>query len=197
MTATRAAARIPGLLVAGLLAAACGGSAPCALCDAVAAKDLGRARQVLQDGAAVDRVSWELAVTSLANGETEGEALVGLLAASGADPNHRLSSPGSARRGAMNPSGARSAAGIIAGNTADPAVIEAMLQHGLDVKGAAGAEALTAAAAATHTAVVERLLAAGVPVNATAEGRTALSYAIETRHRPTIAALERAGALEW
>ena len=176
---------------------ACGAAEPCPLCDAIEARDVARAQDALQGGVKVDRVSWELAVTSLGNGDTEGAALVALLAKHGADPNHRIAATGSARRGALNPSGSTAVAGIIAGNTGDVGIFDALIANGLDVAGAPGAEALVAASAARHPEVVARLLAAGVPVNAVVEGQTALAVAIQTRHLATISALERAGGLEW
>lgn len=184
------------MLVAAL-SSACQPAAPCVLCDAVEAKDVARVQETLRDGAAVDRVSWELAVTSLSNGDAEGERLVALLAAAGADPNHRIAAAGSARRGAMTPSGSTAVAATIALNTEEVAIVDALVTHGLDVKGATGAEALAAAAGVAHAGVVARLLAAGVPVNAVVEGQTALARAVQTRHRPTIAAIEQAGGLEW
>lgn len=194
---TRRAVWVAGGVIAAAFGAACGSSAPCPLCDAVEARDVARVREVLQAGAAVDRVAWELAVTSLSNGDAEGTALVSALATHGADPNHRVAAAGSARRGAMSPSGATAVAGTIARNTSDLAVIDALIRHGLDVKGEPGAAALSGAAVAGHTAVVERLLAAGVPVNATSEGETALSHAIQRRDLAAIAVLEKAGGLEW
>lgn len=190
-------ARLARVLLVATLASACQPAAPCVLCDAVEAKDVARVQDALRRGATVDRVSWELAVTSLGNGDAEGAPLVALLAAAGAGPNHRIAAAGSARRGAMNPSGSTAVAAIIALNTEDVAIVDALVTHGLDVKGAPGAEALTAAASVAHTGVVTRLLAAGVPVNAVADGQTALARAIQTRHRPTIAAIEQSGGLEW
>lgn len=188
---------LAGVLLVAALEGACQPAAPCVLCDAVEAKDVARVQDALRGGATVDRVSWELAVTSLSNGDAEGAALVALLAAAGGDPNHRIAAVGSARRGAMNPSGSTAVAAIIAGHSEDAAIVEALVEHGLDVKGATGAEALAAAAANGHATVVTGLLAAGVPVNAVADGQTALARAIQTRHRPTIAAIEQAGGLEW
>lgn len=190
-------ARLAGLILAAGVASGCQPAQPCVLCDAVESKDVTRVQEVLRGGATVDRVSWELAVTSLGNGDAEGEPLVRLLAAAGATPNHRISAAGSARRGAMNPSGSTAVAAIISLNSDDVSIIDALLAHGLDVKGATGAEALAAGAAVGHTGVVERLLAAGAPVNTKVEGQTALALAIQSRHLPTIAALEKAGGLEW
>lgn len=177
--------------------AACSPAEPCPLCDAVAAGDVARAEAVLQAGAVVDRVSWELAVTALANGDTGAAGLVTLLARHGADPNHTIAVIGEARRGAPSRSGATAVAGIIAGSVSDAALVDVLIANGLDVQRSPGVEALHAAAAAGHTAVVRRLLKAGVPVNAVADGQTALALAIQTRHQPTIEALEAAGGLEW
>lgn len=192
--------RWPAALVVGLgLAAglACGPAEPCPLCDAVAARDVARVEGVLQAGAAADRVSWELAVTALANGDAEGARLVSLLARHGADPNHTIAAVSDARRGAPARSGSTAVAGIIAGNTRDVSILDALIANGLAVTGPPGAEALIAAAAARHDGGVTRLLAAGVPVNAVVDRQTALAAAIQTRHLPTIAVLEAAGGLEW
>jgi hypothetical protein len=177
--------------------AACGPAEPCPLCDAVEARDVARVRRVLQEGVTVDRVSWELAVTSLGNGDAEGAGLVALLARHGADPNHTISAMGEARRGAHSRSGSTAVAGIIAGNTDDVSILDALIANGLDVEGGPGAEALVSAAAAAHPGMVARLVAAGVPVNAVVDRQTALALAIQTRHLPTISVLEKAGGLEW
>lgn len=178
--------------------AACGASAPpCAQCDAVAARDVGRLREALEGGARAERLAWELALNHLSNGEREGRDLVTLLAQRGADPNLTWTSPGSARRGSTRDTSLIYAAAVVAMNIPTTDVIDVLIANGLDITGGPGTAALAGAVAVSHTAVVERLLAAGVPVNPATGDESPLSIAIQTRHLPTIAVLEKAGALEW
>lgn len=165
---------------------------PCALCQAVERQDPEGVSSGLAAGAAVDDRAWHAALQQLPTGSDSAKAIVRLLATNGANPNYTW------RFSRSTPEGDWAAA-IVAERTDDLALIDALIAHGLDVKGQAGAEALVAAAAGAREGVVQRLLAAGVPADARGRWpqRSALAEAIQTRHAGTIAALEAAGATEW
>lgn len=88
--------------------------------------------------------------------------------------------------------------------TGRPALVEAMLKAGLDVKGEGASRALVTACGLGNTAIAERLVAAGADVNYHWRGHrsnpgveTPLSEAVQGRHLAIIDLLERAGAREW
>jgi hypothetical protein len=88
--------------------------------------------------------------------------------------------------------------------TGSTALVDAMLKAGLDAKGEDASRALVVACRLGHTALAERLVAAGVDVNYhwwshrdNPGAETPLSEAVQGRHADVIDLLERAGAREW
>lgn len=175
----------------------------CPLCDAVDTNDPARVRAALVDGAPIDDRAWQVAVLNLSNsnGGASQIAIVRLLMEAGADPNANWSMGGSmsTRSTVQRASSTMWASAVLAQATATPDLVDVMLSHGLDVGGPAAAEALIGAVVMQRTAVVDRLLRAGVPPNGPSDSGapSALAHAIQTRDRALIATIEAAGGREW
>jgi hypothetical protein len=127
-------------------------------------------------------------------------AIVVALLEAGADPDDRTTTGGGGdSRGSSisrsGTSGVRYAAERVV-RAHDGDLLELLVAKGLDVKGAPGAAALTAAAAAGHLDMARRLVALGADVNPR-NGRSPLAEAIHGRHREVIALLDEKGAREW
>jgi ankyrin repeat protein len=178
-------------------------NSPCPLCDAVDTNDPAQVRTALEDGAPIDDRAWQIAVINLSNsnGGVPEIAIARLLVERGADPNASWSVGGSTSTRSTVQRGASKtwASTVLAQASAEPSLVDAMLAHGLEVRGVAAAEALIAAAVLERTAVVLSLLRAGVPPNRQdgEGGPSALAYAIQTRNLELIGALEAGGGREW
>lgn len=193
---------------------------PCPLCDVVTTGDSAAVDRALADGAAVTDDAWALALQRVESPQDHGGPPLQIVAAlleHGADANFSWSSisPRASSGGASITLGGTTAstasaggssrrrhfaAAAIASDTDDVAILDRLLDRGLDPRGQAAGEALIAAAMAGHARLVSRLLDAGVPPNyvaSQAPRRTALAEAIQTLNLDVIAALEAAGGREW
>jgi len=131
--------------------------------------------------------------------EVARRAIVVALLEAGANPNDATTTGGGGLRGTAisrsGSSGLRYAAERVA-RANDDDLLELFIAKGLDVKGAPGGAALTAAAAEGRVTMVRRLIALGANVNPHL-GRSPLAEAIHGRHRDVIALLDEKGAREW
>lgn len=200
------------------LLAACSERPPCTLCPAIDQRDPQALQGLLARGEPVTVAALEHAfdpnlLTVRLRGDAPGatDRRIAELLIDAGDVNSQwtvvlLSGGGGSARSTTGRSGSswqfkRTLAGAVIETWPDAAMVARLLQRGLDVRGAAGGEALRSAAAAGGRTAVQALLAAGAPVNHVGADKlrptTALAEAIQRRDLAVIADLEAAGALEW
>jgi ankyrin repeat protein len=200
------------LVLVALLTGAVGCTDPgaAALCDAIQARDVARAEAALRAGP-VDwlRQQWTCqpakdAIDLAGEGAAEGTQILQAMLRAGLDPdatfNLIASTPGlsassrSGRSAGSTTSSTHSLAEWAAGRSADDVVI-ALRAAGLDMTSERTAQAVVIAARNGDLELLQLLVEAGAPLNATT-GPTALGSAVAERHHAVIAYLESKGARE-
>lgn len=202
-------ALLVGLLLAGALAAACDAPPPCALCDAIEARDAAAVRAQLGAGAAVTSREIELAadparvVVRTGGGPQAADREVVELLVERVDPNVSWKVVSGGLRGSSSTGSqkTRYLAEALMELWGDRAILDRLVARGLDVRGVPGGQALRQAVISGRVDAVRALVAAGAPVNHVGinlvERTTPLAEAIQTRDLALIALLEQAGAVEW
>ncbi len=184
------------------LSAACGvtDAASTELCAAIAARDVPRAEKVLAAGP-VDWLRQQGACLPardafLAADRPEGLRIAIAMLDRGLDPNAIVTTHGGSRIGSRSTMTSTQSLAEIAATLEDPALVNALLAKGLDVKRPGTGQAVAVAAASGNLRAVEVLARSGVDLNQPDDGSTALGVAIQYRHHAVIAFLDGKGAKE-